>query len=77
MKIKIIWDFKALDHLKVAEGHPENLTYFCEKQNVENHGIGFESLSEFHSIAYVVVEKPNVNIIRDSLKPHRAEVVEQ
>ena len=77
MKIKIIWDFKALEHLKVAEGHAVNLIYFCDKQKVENHKIGFENLSEFHSIAYVIVDKPNVNIIRDALKPHRAEIVSE
>jgi len=75
MKIKVIWDFRGEDGLQTAKHHAIHLKEFCEKEKILNNAIDYSKLSEFHAIAYVIVDKENVNIIRDSLKPHRAEIV--
>ena len=74
-KIKIIWDFRGEDNLEIAKHHAIHLKEFCLKENVDFLDINFSNISEFHTIAFIVTTKNNVVIIRDSLKPHRAEIV--
>ena len=74
-KIKIIWDFRGQNNLHIAKHHAIHLKEFCVKEGIIFIEVNFESISEFHSIAHVITEKSNVVIIRDALKPHRAEIV--
>ena len=73
--IKIIWDYRGEDAEQTAKHHAIHLKEFCIKENIPFHQIDFSNISEFHTIAYVVVDKQNVIIIRDALKPHRAEII--
>jgi hypothetical protein len=74
MLIKIIWDFRGENAEAIAKHHAIHLKEFCDKHKVECHEIDIEKKNEMYSIAYIITEKPNVMVIRDALKPHRAEV---
>tara|TARA_R110002096_G_scaffold226618_1_gene415916 strand:- start:426 stop:656 length:231 start_codon:yes stop_codon:yes gene_type:complete len=73
-KIKIIWDFRGDDALKIAEHHAVHVKEFCEKEKIMFHQIDAEQKSEIYAIAFVTVDKSNITLIRDVLKPHRAEM---
>ena len=75
MLIKIIWDFRGEESKEIAKHHAIHLKEFCEKENVPFKEIDFTELSDFYTIAFIITDKSNVKIIRDALKPHRAEVV--
>lgn len=76
MIIKIIWDFRGEDGELTAKHHAIHLKEFCTKENIHVNEIGYSVLTEFHTIAFIETMKENVVIIRDALKPHRAEVVD-
>jgi hypothetical protein len=75
MIIKIIWDFRGDDSDEIAKHHAIHLKQFCEKENIPFNEIDTSLISDFYTVAFITTEKENVNIIRDALKPHRAEVV--
>lgn len=73
-RIKLIWDFKGEVALNTAKHHQIHLDEFVAIEKIPNTNSGFEQLSEFHSIAYLVVDKENMIAVRDALKPHRGEI---
>lgn len=75
-KIKLIWDFRGLHALETAKHHEIHLKDFLIAQNFENTLTGFEPINELHTIAFLVVEEPQMILVRDLLKPHRAQVFE-
>lgn len=70
-KLKLIWDFRGPDALKIAEHHETHLKEFItiEKNNLNI--TGHQQLNDFHSIAFMVVTEDEMKPIRDALKPHR------
>ncbi len=75
-KIKLIWDFRGLHSFETAKHHEIHLKDFLIAQNFENTLTGFEPINELHTIAFLVVEEPQMILVRDLLKPHRAQVFE-
>ena len=75
MIIKIIWDFRGEDSEQTAIHHAIHLKEFCTKEKLEVNKVAHTVMNEFHSIAFIQTDKKNVIVIRDALKPHRAEVV--
>ncbi|MBJ7880543.1 hypothetical protein [Gelidibacter salicanalis] len=73
-KLKLIWDFKGPDGLKIAEHHAIHLKEFVEIEKYENLLTGFEALNDFHAIAFLVVPEDQMKLLRDALKPHRGQV---
>lgn len=73
-QLKLIWDFRGPDALRIAEHHHLHLKEYILQENLDIKITGFESLSELHSIAYLVVEESEMKPIRDVLKPHRGQV---
>jgi len=75
-KLKLIWDFKGPDALKIAEHHEKHLKEFIAIKNTNLDITGFEQLSDMHSIAFIVVTDDEMKPIRDALKPHRGTLYE-
>lgn len=75
MKIKIIWDFRGEFSLKTAEHHAIHVKEFVEKEKILYFEIDKEYINDFHAIAYIIVDKENIQVLRDTLKPHRAEII--
>ena len=73
-KIKLIWDFKGPESLKIAEHHCVHLKEFTAIDSLSYHEINSVSFSENHSMAYIIVDEKDMHIFRDTLKPHRGEV---
>lgn len=75
MLIKLIWDFHGQASKKIAEHHAIHLQEFVDKEKLENMTSGAEAVSEFHHIAYLIVEQSQMIKMRDALRPQRAEYV--
>lgn len=73
-KLKLIWDFRGPDALKIAEHHVVHLKEYISMQKLELNITGFEQISELHAIAFMVVEESEMRPIRDALKPHRGQI---
>ena len=70
-KLKLIWDFRGPDAMKIAEHHEKHLKEFIRSENTDLNITGYQQLSELHSIAYMVVTEDEMKPIRDALRPHR------
>lgn len=73
--IKLIWDFKGEVAQKTAEHHVIHLKEYVALENLSIDLIGQETISELHTIAYMIVSEEEMRKLRDILKPHRGERV--
>ncbi|WP_055435330.1 hypothetical protein [Lacinutrix algicola] len=73
-KLKLIWDFKGPDGLKIAQHHEIHLKEYIAIEKISLNITGFEIINDFHSIAYMVVNEDEMKPVRDALKPHRGQV---
>ncbi len=73
-KIKLIWDFRGLESIKIAEHHCVHLKEFADKENLTFYDVAATEINEYYSIAYITVAEKDMLIYRDALKPHRGEV---
>ncbi|NER15533.1 hypothetical protein GWK08_18910 [Leptobacterium flavescens] len=75
--IKMIWDFRGPAAQKTAEHHEIHLKEYIASEKVDCIDTGFESFSDMHSIAYLVIPEKEMIKVRDALKPHRGELYEK
>ena len=75
-KIKLIWDFRGPEGLGTAKHHCIHLVEFAEKENLTYHEVNHEEINEMWATAFIIVNKEDMIIYRDALKPHRGEVAE-
>ena len=73
-KIKLIWDFRGSDATQIASHHEKHLKEYGLFENLELRITGFETKTELHAIAFMVVYQKDMIAVRDALKPHRGEV---
>ncbi|OMP31294.1 hypothetical protein [Mangrovimonas sp. DI 80] len=73
-KLKLIWDFRGPAALKTAQHHEIHLKEYIRMQNLDIEITGVETLSDMHSIAFLVMDESQMKPIRDALKPHRGQV---
>ena len=73
-KIKLIWDFKGPTADKIAEHHEIHLKEYINTNHIKVHQTGVETIHEWHSTAYMVVDETDMKTLRDILKPHRGQV---
>lgn len=74
-KIKIIWDFRGPVSHKIADHHEKHLQEFFKKENKKLYESGIEKLTEMHSIAYSIIDQNDLNEIKITLRPNRAQQV--
>ncbi|WP_290478135.1 MULTISPECIES: hypothetical protein [unclassified Leeuwenhoekiella] len=75
-KIKLIWDFRGADAHQIAEHHVKHLKEYATANGLNENATGVEKMSPLYSLAFFVVEKQNMRVVRDALRPHRGEYVE-
>ncbi|MFI1770405.1 hypothetical protein [Thalassobellus citreus] len=73
-QLKLIWDFRGPDSLKIAEHHEIHLKEYIAIKKTELNITGFKQLTPLHSIAFMVVNDNEMKPIRDALKPHRGQI---
>ncbi|MEP1487202.1 MAG: hypothetical protein ABJL44_05555 [Algibacter sp.] len=73
-QLKLIWDFRGPDALKIAEHHEIHLKEYIQIEKIDLNITGFEALNDVHAIAFLVVNETDMKPIRDALKPHRGQV---
>ncbi|MFI1743044.1 hypothetical protein [Thalassobellus sediminis] len=73
-QLKLIWDFRGPDSLKIAEHHEIHLKEYIAIKKTELKITGFEQLTPLHCIAFMVVNENEMKPIRDALKPHRGQI---
>jgi len=73
-KLKLIWDFHGPDAYKIAEHHEIHLKQYIQLEKLNILITGIEVLSDWHSIAFLVVDEKDMKPLRDALKPHRGQV---
>ena len=76
-RLKLIWDFRGPHALKTAEHHNIHLKEYIAIQKLNISTTGFETLTDMHAIAYMVVDEQDMKPIRDALKPHRGQVYQE
>lgn len=75
-KIKLIWDFRGPSAARTAEHYQKHLEEFITFEELKFDITGFQHLSEFHSIAFLVVAEFEMKEVREILKPNRGEIYE-
>lgn len=73
-KLKLIWDFRGPAGQKTAEHHLIHLKEYITNNKLDITITGVETLSDMHTLAYLVVDESEMKPIRDALKPHRGQV---
>ncbi len=73
-KLKLIWDFRGPDALKIAQHHEIHLRDYISSQKLALNTTGVETLSDLHSIAFMIVNDNEMKPVRDALKPHRGQL---
>lgn len=76
-KIKLIWDFRGPAAASTAEHHEKHLKEYVVVEQLHLNITGHIHYSDNHSAAYVVVTDSEMKQVRNRLKPHRGQVVEE
>jgi hypothetical protein len=72
--LKLIWDFKGPDALKIAQHHEIHLKEYIERKKAPVTITGTETINDMYAIAFLVINENAMKPIRDALKPHRGQV---
>lgn len=72
--LKLIWDFRGPISKKVAEHHLIHLKEYIASEQLDITITGVETISDMHSLAFLVVRESDMKPIRDALKPHRGQI---
>lgn len=75
-KIKLIWDFRGPDSKGIAAHHKIHLGEFAVRKKLSFYEVGVEQESANHWMAFIIVEEPNMKMLRDALRPHRGVLAE-
>lgn len=76
-KLKLIWDFRGPASLKTAEHHAIHLREYVKLNQLDISIIDVETISDMHSLAYLVADESEMKLLRDALKPHRGQIYPQ
>ena len=76
MKAKLVWIFSGEGAIKTAEHHLIHLREYSVREKVDVVEFGTEEQTKFVAIAFIIVSKELVNVLRKSLKPHKGFLVE-
>ena len=74
--IKLIWDFRGPSAAKIAEHHEKHLKEYIAMEAFEMNITGYQHVNNVLSYAFMVSPESKMIVLRDALKPHRAEVYE-
>ena len=70
--LKFTWEFFGPDSSKLSHHHYLHLKEFLEKEKISFSSIGTINESENFSYSYIVLDESLLELIKKSLKPHKA-----
>ena len=70
--LKFVWEFFGSDSEQLAKHHLNHLEEFLVKEEIIFSKIGASKESLNFSYSFVVLSTSNLEIIKSSLKPHKA-----
>lgn len=73
-KLKLIWDFRGPVAKQTAQHHVVHLNEYIKHNQLGIKKTGIETITDMHSLAYMVVDELQMPKIRDDLKPHRGQL---
>lgn len=73
-KIKLIWDFRGPNSLKIAEHHCIHLKEYAQMEKLHFYDIESTIISEMYTIAFLIIDEKDMDTSREALKPHRGQV---
>ncbi len=73
-RIKLIWDFRGQNASPIAEHHAKHLSEYVISEGLNNIICSTEQITPLHCIAFLVVEKELMTVLRENLKPHRGQI---
>jgi hypothetical protein len=73
-KIKLIWDFRGPNSLKIAEHHCIHLKEYTQMESLHFYEIETTIVSDMYTIAYLIIDEKDMDASREALKPHRGQV---
>ena len=73
-KIKFIWDFHGEEAEGTAKHHCIHLKEFIDNNNFDANS-ATEKINHKHFIAYIIAPSDKLVVIRDALRPHRAQKI--
>lgn len=76
-RVKLIWDFRGPNATHIAEHHVKHLIEFANSEKLKNTITGNEVITPMHHIAFLVVEKGEMQHLRETLKPTRGQFYEE
>ncbi|QQX75684.1 MULTISPECIES: hypothetical protein [Aequorivita] len=76
-KVKLIWDFRGPNAKHIATHHAKHLSEFAETENLKNALTGNEEITNMHHTAFMVVEKSQMDTLRQILKPTRGQLYDE
>jgi uncharacterized protein YllA (UPF0747 family) len=74
-KIKLIWDFRGPVGAQTAAHFKIHVLEFFATEKLLLLDSGVESVNEMHHLAYAVIDKQNLEVIKAALKPNRGQLV--
>ncbi len=75
-KIKVLWDFRGPDGLKIAEHQKVHLQEFADREQLQLLDIGIQKHSDYIVSAFLTIHESDLLKVRDQLKPQRAVVAD-
>ena len=69
--IKLIWDFRGPHAEQTAKHHAIHLEEFAQKNKLEKTSCSSEKMSEMHTIASIIILPSDLDLVKNSLRPHR------
>lgn len=72
-RIKLIWDFRGPNAKQIAEHHAIHLSEFSEAEKLKDTVAGTEHIEGMHHIAFLIVDKELMTLLRERLKPNRGQ----
>lgn len=73
----MIWDFRGMEAEHIAKHHAIHLGEFAENHNLIPYKSDIIKMSDLYTIAHLDVNEEHLILVRDSLKPHRGEWIEE
>ncbi|RFN60199.1 hypothetical protein [Marixanthomonas ophiurae] len=73
-QVKLIWDFRGPNAIKIAEHHAKHLKEFTTTESLENTTCDTEQINPMHCTAFLITPKDKMDFIRERLKPNRGQL---